>query len=142
MDLVSIANLAALLSALAALVAALVPIYLREKKKNKGDDNQDSWFSGPRGWAHYAVWASGVGVALAFAIIIYGLAAPYPVMTSASVLSFRMIAGALGLAGVIAGLGGAVNARQSPHESAAIFTISGAGALAGLAVMGGMFVIV
>ena len=132
-------NLGPVLSGLAAMIVAFTPLLAVLRKKDgtpllplPGD---------PIGWARAATWAAGVAFALAFVVIIYGLAASSPVMSSTPVVRFRLGVALLGLLSVSTGAWSVVTGwHQDPRGYQAV-RIGSATLVSGFLVLAGMLVI-
>jgi len=132
-------DLAQVLTGLAALIAALTPGLAVLRKKDgtpllplPGD---------PLGWARAATWVAGVAFALAYAVIIYGLAASSPAMSSTPTVRFRLAVAVVGLLSVSTGAWSVVTGwHQDPRGYQAV-RIGAATLGSGFLIMAGMLVI-
>lgn len=132
-------DLAQVLTGLAALIAALTPGLAVLRKKDgtpllplPGD---------PLGWARAATWVAGVAFALAFAVIIYGLTANSPAMSSTSVVRFRLFVALVGLISVSTGAWSVVTGWHHDPKGYQAVRIGGATLGSGFLIMTGMLVI-
>jgi hypothetical protein len=125
-------NLGPILAGLAAVIGASAPVLAVLRKKDgtpllplPGD---------PMGWARAATWAASVAFALAFAVVIYGLAASNPLMSSTTFDRFRLLIAVVGLCSVSIGAWSAITGwHQDPKRYQAVRI--------GVATLGGGFVV-
>jgi hypothetical protein len=133
---VSVQGVSQLLLALAAVITAVTPIIgMLIRRKAPGHPTQ-SRLGDPRQWTHAAVVAALVAYAIAVVLVIYGLTATMPPMKTASMLSFRLVAEALGLLSVSSGARGVVTALHEHTRDIAV--LGGTAMLGGLVVMAAM----
>jgi hypothetical protein len=132
-------DLGPFLTGLAAVIAAFTPLLAVLRKKDgtpllplPGD---------PLGWARASTWTAGVAFALAFAVIIYGLAESNPAMSSTPVVRFRLLIAVMGLLTVSTGAWSVVTGWHQDPKGYQSVRIGAATLGSGFLVLAGMLVI-
>jgi hypothetical protein len=132
-------DLTPFLTGLAAVIAALTPLLAVIRRKDgrpflplPGD---------PLGWARAATWAAAVAFALALAVIIYGLAASSPAMSSTPIVRFRFLVAVMGLLSVSTGAWSVVTGWHEDPKGYQAVRIGAATLGGGFLVLVGMLVI-